>query len=329
MSLAAVELCAGAGGQALGLEAAGFEHEGVFEIDAEAVSTLRLNRPEWNAAVTDIRELSGKDFRGVDLLAGGLPCPPFSVAGKQLGSDDERDMFPTALRLVEEASPAAVMIENVPGFSRSRFHEYRNRVIAELRALGYAADWKILNASDYGVPQLRPRFLLVAVKERFAERFSWPQPSGITRTVGPVLRDLMGAGGWPGVEGWVKAADKIGPTIVGGSKKHGGPDLGPTRAKKAWLELRVDGKGLANHPPDKDFPVDGIPKLTIRMAARVQGFPDEWEFAGKKTASYRQVGNAFPPPVAAAVGANIAKALGQSPMAYTEAPLDSIMFQVA
>lgn len=93
------------------------------------------------------------------------------------------------------------------------------------------------------------------------------------------------------------------PTIVGGSKKHGGPDLGPSRARKAWAQLGVNGGTIADLAPDRDF--TEIPKLTVRMVARIQGFPDDWHFTGRKTAAYRQVGNAFPPPVAEAVGRSI------------------------
>jgi DNA (cytosine-5)-methyltransferase 1 len=99
----------------------------------------------------------------------------------------------------------------------------------------------------------------------------------------------------------------VAPALVGGSKKHGGADLGPTRAKEAWAKLGVDGRGVADAVPSKDF--NGMPRLTVRMAARIQGFPDSWQFAGRKTAAYRQVGNAFPPPVARAVGVAIAEAL--------------------
>ncbi len=98
--------------------------------------------------------------------------------------------------------------------------------------------------------------------------------------------------------------------MVGGSKKHGGPDLGPTRSRAAWAALGVDGRSLANEPPAADF--DGMPRLTVRMCARIQGFPDDWQFAGKKTPSYRQVSNAFPPPVAHAVSAQIASAIEQA-----------------
>lgn len=117
----------------------------------------------------------------------------------------------------------------------------------------------------------------------------------------------MESNGWPQARDWAKSADKVGPTIVGGSKKHGGPDLGPTRAKAAWLSLGVDGKGIANEAPAPDLV--GTTRLTVRMVARIQGFPDEWIFTGSKTAAYRQVGNAFPPPVAAAVATELAHLL--------------------
>jgi len=126
-------------------------------------------------------------------------------------------------------------------------------------------------------------------------------------TVGELLFDLMNEQAWRGALKWRERANDIAPTLVGGSKKHGGPDLGPTRAKAAWASLGVDGHGLANTPPEKNF--IGMPRLTIRMTARIQGFPDTWSFAGKKTAAYRQIGNAFPAPVARAVGASIIAAL--------------------
>ncbi len=139
----------------------------------------------------------------------------------------------------------------------------------------------------------------------------WPEGNPeSTPTVGEFLFDLLAEDGWIGAEEWKSKADKIGPTLVGGSKKHGGPDLGPTRARAEWESLGVDGRGLADFPPTVQF--QGMPRLTVRMTARLQGFPDSWNFAGKKTASYRQVGNAFPPPVANAVGVAISQALRAS-----------------
>jgi DNA (cytosine-5)-methyltransferase 1 len=306
--LTSLEICAGAGGQAIGLEAAGFEHVALVEVDHHACNTLRHNRPLWNVIEEDVRKFDGKPFKGIDLFAGGVPCPPFSVAGKQLGWDDERDLFPDALRLVEETRPKAVMIENVKGLMSKKFTNYRKQILRKLEKLGYLGDWKLVYAADYGVPQLRPRAILVGLKKAYWPYFDWPSQTEEKRlTVGEALYQQMKANGWEGAVTWKNKANDIAPTIVGGSKKHGGADLGPTRAKKAWLELGVNGKSLADEPPGPGF--EGIPKLTVRMAAIIQGFPEEWIFTGKKTASYRQVGNAFPPPVAKGIGAAIASAL--------------------
>lgn len=307
--LVAVEICAGGGGQALGLELAGFDHAAVVEIDQAACATLRTNRPDWNIIAADLRHFDGRPYRGIDLLAGGVPCPPFSIAGKQLGASDERDLFPEALRLVAETQPRAVMLENVRGLADPKFADYRLAIVAQLAQLGYLAEWRLLHASDFGVPQLRPRFVLVALRPQYVERFEWPAKTGNPPTVGSVLFDLMASRSWEGAAKWSQAASTIAPTVVGGSKKHGGPDLGPTRARRKWRELGVDGLGIAAEAPGPDFPKDGTPKLTVQMVARIQGFPDSWRFEGKKTAAYRQVGNAFPPPVATAVGRAIAQAL--------------------
>lgn len=311
--LTCVELCAGGGGQAIGLEAAGYDHLALVDIDARCVETLRLNRPGWSVYQQDIRTTAeSPEFLGKpDLLAAGLPCPPFSVAGKQLGSNDERDLFPAGLEIVEKLDPSAVMIENVRGFLSPVFSEYRERIRQRFHDLGYNADWRLTNACDFGVPQLRPRVVIVALKDDLWSGFTWPEPVFVSPpTVGEALYDLMAENGWEGAETWSSRASSIAPTIVGGSTKHGGPDLGPTRAKRAWAELGVDGRTIAEEAPEAGF--DGTPRLTVRMVARLQGFPDSWVFSGRKTAQYRQVGNAFPPPVAGAVASAIAECLADS-----------------
>lgn len=303
-----LEICAGAGGSALGIEQAGFEHVALIEIEAAACATLRLNRPEWNVLETDLRQFKGWPYIGVDLLSGGVPCPPFSKAGLQQGVDDERDLFPEALRLVEVCKPRAVMLENVPGLMENRFADYRAQIDARLAELGYQTDWRIFQAADFGVPQLRPRVLCVALQTDVALFFAWPTKADTAPvTVGAALRKMMASAGWEGADTWAERANKVGPTLVGGSKKHGGPDLGPTRARGEWAKLGVNGLGIANEPPPPGFV--GQPKLTVPMAAVIQGFPPDWTFSGKKTSAYRQVGNAFPPPVARAVATVIERAM--------------------
>jgi DNA (cytosine-5)-methyltransferase 1 len=194
-----------------------------------------------------------------------------------------------------------------------RFAAYRQHVKDRLTDLGYWSDWKLLEARDYGVPQLRPRFVLVALQSEEAQWFEWPEERPFIGTVGSVLFDLMNVHKWPGAEDWAAKAQGIAPTIVGGSKKHGGADLGPTRAKAAWKTLGVDAMGVADDAPGNNWDKHHIPKLTTEMVARIQGWEPgseyDWTFTGRKTSRYRQIGNAFPPPVARAIGESIANAL--------------------
>ncbi|MFC9495125.1 DNA cytosine methyltransferase [Streptomyces sp. NPDC056982] len=359
--LTSIEICAGAGGQAVGLHAAKFRHLALVEIDQHAAATLALNvreNPAWkwerehcliiNRDVNTFKPLeevpspsrkgkkgnSGKygeegDFLKpgeLDLLAGGVPCPPFSAAGKQLGRDDERDLFPKMLDLVEQLRPRAVMIENVRGLvePEPKFRYYRNHIKNRLRKSGYViCGWNVLEAQDFGVPQLRPRAILVAIRKDQYRGFDWPVPRKKITTVAQALEESMarrlGGKDSPLFKQWWDKASlgTVAPTLVGGSKKHGGADLGPTRAKKAWNALGVNGMGVANDEGkiiDRDRDLGSLaqergPMLTVEQAAIIQGFPKDWRFEGKKTAQYRQVGNAFPPLVAEAVGRAIAEAL--------------------
>lgn len=351
-----VEICAGAGGQAIGLHQAGFSHRALIEIDKDACATLRANLSKLKgSADCAVHELDLKLFtqneepepgqyniaslglrrNEIDLLAGGVPCPPFSLAGKQLGRDDERDLFPVMLEMVEALNPKAVMIENVRGLlePEEKFAPYREEILQQLKALGYVkCGWEVLEARNYRVPQLRPRAILVAMKEPYATIFGTRLPSGDESdmvTVADKLKDSMKErfDAFRGTEHedlaaraykrWLttaEAADTVAPTLVGGSKKHGGADLGPTRAKRAWKALGVNGLGVADEDPLVNperhlFNLDEGPMLTARQAALIQGFPSNWDITGRKTAAYRQVGNAFPPPVARAVGEAILAAL--------------------
>ncbi|MFC8725060.1 DNA cytosine methyltransferase [Streptomyces bacillaris] len=339
-----VEICAGAGGQALGLHEALFKHLALIEIDPHAVQTLRANvegNKAWDGCLVkqaDLTKLAPKGLRlelglepgDLDLLAGGVPCPPFSVAGKQLGRDDERDLFPNMLDLVDELEPKAVMIENVRGLlePREKFQGYREELLERLESMGYEkCYWEVLEAKNYGVPQLRPRAILVALKSEYLPFFAQTQPKKLpVRTVGEALEATMASRfaevddprAEEALKEWRRKASKgVAPTLVGGSKKHGGADLGPTRAKKAWEALGVCGLGVANDSEEmkrqgsheRDLFATAGPKLTVEQAAIIQGFPPTWKFKGRKTAAYRQVGNAFPPPVAQAVGEQIIAAL--------------------
>lgn len=315
-----VEICAGAGGQSLGLHKAGFRHELAIELDESAAHTLRSNlqrlQDDADVRVGDVADdglWNPEAYEGVDLLAGGVPCPPFSVAGRQLGSQDERDLFAWAVELAGRVQPRGLLLENVRGLSMPRFAGYRQAVAERLGEFGYWSEWKLLHASDFGVPQLRPRFVLIALRAEDADYFAWPEPEEEAATVGKTLRELMNEHKWRHLEEWVEGAQGIGPTIVGGSKKHGGADLGPTRAKQAWAKLGVDAHGVADDAPVRDAPPPSVkrPRLTNTMVAAIQGWGPEypWSFEGRKTSVYRQIGNAFPPPVAHRLGEAIRSAL--------------------
>lgn len=208
--LTCVEICAGTGGQALGLAMAGFVHVALVEYEKDYCEVLKQNRPEWNVICADDYHFDGHPYKGVDLLAGGVPCPPFSVAGKQLGQDDERDLFPEAIRLIKEIQPRAVMLENVRGFLDPSFNEYREHILSSIRKLGYTADIKLLNASDYGVSQLRPRVVIVGIRNDELGRFSYPDgvPNSAP-TVGERLYDLTAQNGWIGAKQWKKMPIKL------------------------------------------------------------------------------------------------------------------------
>lgn len=313
--LKSLEICASAGGAALGLSEAGFEHAALIELDKDACATLRFNRPKWPVIPQDVREVKGLDYAGVDLLSGGVPCQPFSVGGYRLGGKDERDLFPEALRLVKEIRPRAVLLENVPGLSHEPFAAYRDAIMCELINEGYQAWWQLIKACEHGVPQERPRFVLVAIRRYWADGFRWPETlPGPAPTVGDVLYPLMAERGWPGADAWRVGAQGIAPTLTGNAgKTGGGPDLGQTGAKKVWPKLGVNPLGIAETAPGTDgqyqrsktlwrAAVDPGPMLTVPMTARLQGFPDWWQIQGTKTSAYCQVAAAFPPPVARALG---------------------------
>jgi DNA (cytosine-5)-methyltransferase 1 len=188
----------------------------------------------------------------------GLPCPPFTSAGRQLGEADERNLFPAAFRIIQEVQPEAVMIENVRALLDKRFAPYRDLIADRLCGLGYEVRFELLNAADFGVPQNRPRVFIIGLRPQYVSAFEMPAEEPRRTTVADALFDLMQS--WAGAEEWRKIAVGIAPALVGGSKKHGGPDLAPTRARAAWAALGVDGRGIADHPPAEDFA--GYPSFT-------------------------------------------------------------------
>ena len=253
-----VEICAGAGGQSLGLELAGFEHELSVELDPDACGTLRHNRPHWKVAVGDVASpgvWNPAEYAGVDLLAGGVPCPPFTIAGKQLGATDERDLFAWAVELCGVVKPRALLLENVRGLSRCRGSPPTGSTCSTgSPSSATSPTGGCCTPRTTGSRSCGPGSSSSRCGRRTSPTSPGPQPQGTPATVGETLLDLMAANGWRGAAAWAKKANDIAPTIVGGSKKHGGADLGPTRAKRAWRELGVDALGLADAAPSAGRP---------------------------------------------------------------------------
>lgn len=308
-----LEICAGAGGQAIGLHAAGFRHAALVEVNEDAAATIEANQPDWTVIQEDIRAVDLDRYKGIDLLAGGVPCQPFSSSGEQLGEDDERDLFPDALKLIRKLKPKAIMLENVTGLFHTPNSLYRLKILSDLSRSGYDAEWRIVKGVDFGLCQKRQRAILVGFKRGIMHRFRWPQALKATApTVGETLRDLMGANGWAGVEAWVRKANDYAPTLIGGSQKKRGIDLAQQKSRESWTKIGVNPNGKADSAPGPDTPLDHLPKLTLRMMARIQDFPDDWHFRGSELQQFHQIANAFPPRMARAVGYSILRALSGS-----------------
>jgi DNA (cytosine-5)-methyltransferase 1 len=346
--LSVVELCAGAGGMSLGLENAGFHPLALFEFDKHAAASLRLNRPLWNVIEGDIRDVDFTPFRshGVDLLVGGLPCQPYSVDGKGLGKDDPRDLLLDGARAVREMQPRAFVFENVAGLLHARHADHLGSFLRQLKKAGYSVQIVRMEAEGYGVAQERTRMLFVGMRSDKMAAFRAPPTFPKWRSnLGDVLEDLMAANGWSGAKAWADAlrnqlvvrngVEKVGAlasTVVG---RKGG-----SREKEAarWARKGIDISTVADAAPtqeqaDKAGP-GFLPQLTLRMRARLQGFPDWWDFVGGKDSTARQVGNAVPPVIGHAIGLAVRSALTSKVFDYsimlreTNGPGESLLREV-
>ncbi|MFI7675605.1 DNA cytosine methyltransferase [Actinophytocola sp. NPDC049390] len=315
-----MDVCSGAGGLALGLEQAGFEPVLLLDILEVACESLKLNRPEWDVRQLELRAFNPVDEQqvyDVDLLSAGLPRVQAAAVGRSRGSAEEVELLEATIMLMHGMRPRALLIENLADLvEKDRFRSARDFVEAELEHLGYRYTWFVVNAADYGVPQDRRQGMLVALEGDLMDNFA--QPPRIMEppvTVGDALGESMAARGWTQAHEWALHADRIAPTLVGGSWSRGGGDLGPSGTKKAWQRMGVNGGSIADEVPGPeyswrpDLAQADLVRLTVDQAARLQGFPPDWKFVGRKTARYRQVGNASPPPVGRAVGEALRSAL--------------------
>ncbi|WP_329437822.1 DNA cytosine methyltransferase [Streptomyces canus] len=317
----AVDVCAGVGGQALGLEQAGFTIQATVDIDADSCVTLHHNRPDWHVIHEDIRRVDTTEhsrLNAVDLLCCGLPRSPYTMAGLQQAMSDPRDALEAALEMALVVRPRVLLLENIPTFQTdARFGEPRKRIQHAAQALGYELAWGSLQATDFETPQNRVHGFVVAMAPRDMRRFSWPTPTGRPApSLGQTLLKSMAARGWPQAAQWAARAEAPAPLIVGGATGRGGADLGPSRAKAQWARVGVYGGSIGDDVPGPDFRLDldaeprhGLPRLTVEQVALLQGLPDEWTIRGKKTSAYRQVSQAVPPRLARELGQRIIAAL--------------------
>ncbi|WP_112466940.1 DNA cytosine methyltransferase [Streptomyces triticisoli] len=318
--LVSVDVCSGAGGLALGLERAGFDPVLLLDHKRQACETLRWNRPPWNVLEMDLLDFDPVEHQesyDVDLLSAGLPRVQSSATKRRPDSGLELGLLKATVYLMHAMQPRALLIENVPGLvDDPAFEEVRAFIRNELAHLHYGLHWFVVNAADFGVPQDRKQGVLVALKEPFARNFCIPAPTVSQHvTVGEALRPSMSARGWIGAEAWAAQADQLAPTLVGGSERRGGADLGLSGTKRAWARMGINGGALSNEVPGRDgvqeSDTSGSPlkKITVDQAAALQSFPTDWIITGRKTVRYRQIAHASPPPVGEALGKAIAEAL--------------------
>ncbi|OEV27746.1 5-methylcytosine methyltransferase [Streptomyces nanshensis] len=329
-----VDVCAGGGGLALGLEHAGFAPLLLLDQKPVACDTLRMNRPAWHVLEEDLLEFvpsQHQEIDDVDLLSAGLPRVKSSATFARTESEVELRLLQATVDLAHAVRPRALLIENVPELvDAPGFQPIRDFIRKGLDHLGYRFRWFVLNAADFGVPQDRKQGVLVALKNQYFDAFRPPDATVREhRSVGQALHRSMAMGGWRDADRWAAQALSVAPTLVGGSDRRGGADLGLTGTKRAWARMGVDGGTVADNVPGPDFAWtpetgrQGMVKITTSQAALLQGFPSDWGFAGKKTARYRQIGHASPPPVGRELGLAIRAALGPpaaSLAGYTSTP---------
>lgn len=371
-----VELFSGAGGLALGLEAAGFEHAALVELNRDACATLRLNRPNWNIIESDVRKIRFTDLGPVHFVAGGPPCQPFSIGGKARGYDDTRDMFPQAVRAVRELRPQAFMFENVRGLLRQAFQNYVEYIRLQLTypdfptshniswdanlqrlqkhhtsrrrndGLTYQVSIHLANAADYGVPQHRHRVFFVGFRSDLDAKWFFPTPTAsseellrekylsgkywedhqlskpsttppnlerrVTRMTEPSLFAMPSR--WQTVRDALKGlphprkdSSFLNHIFQPGAKSYPGHTGSrwdePAKALKAGDHGVPGGENMLNYGNGK------VRYFSVRESARIQTFPDDYEFSGSWTESMRQLGNAVPVLLAEAVASSISRNL--------------------
>ncbi len=327
-----IELFAGAGGLALGVEKAGFDNLGLIEFDKDAADTLKKNRPNWNVINDDIANISCLDLEKyfsinkgeLDLLSGGAPCQAFSYAGKRLGLEDARGtLFYHYAVFLEKLQPKMFLFENVRGLLTHNHGKTYTTMLNIFEKTGYVIDKQILNAWEHGAPQKRERLITIGIRKDLIGKIKYTFPE--SHKYKPVLRDvLLDCPEGPGVQYGDKKRKIFELVPAGGYWRDIDPKIAKEYMKSCWdmeggrtgilrrMSLDEPSLTVLTSPSQKQtercHPLEARP-FTVRENARIQTFPDDWEFCGNVSSQYKQVGNAVPVSLAYDIAKEIKESL--------------------
>lgn len=329
-----LELFAGCGGLAKGLELAGFEHAGLLEINRQACESLRMNFDSCLVHEMDVKRVDFHEFNGVDLVSGGPPCQPFSLGGLAKANNDARDMFPQAIRAISEIKPRGFMFENVKGLLRAKFAPYFNYIILRLsfpdcvqedgeawhshlerlkgivngahyEGLRYNVQYKLLNAADYGVPQVRERVFIVGLREDVKTAWTWPEKVCVELDSRVPIASAL-AGVPDPIVNPDYAEDHV---FIDGARVypgHTGSDFSkPSKTIKAGAHGVPGGENMLR------FADGSLRYMTVHEAKLIQTFPPDYRIAGSWGEALRQIGNAVPVMLAQCVGRRMHQVLAE------------------
>lgn len=322
-----IELFAGAGGMALGLEKAGFDTKMLVEYDKDCVATLRKNRPKWNVIHDDIHEINFKGMKA-DVVTGGFPCQAFSHAGHKLGFEDTRGtLFYEFARAVKEIKPKIFLAENVEAILRNQDGKTIETIMDVLGSFGYDIRYEILNAVDYDVAQKRKRVIFIGTKKGI--KFQYPKPSKKRVTLRDALKGVPKSQGStysdekikllkhvPAGGSWVNMPIEVQKKYMGKSFYSTGGRRGMGR-RIAWDEPCLTLTCSPGQKMTERCHPEEVRPFTIREYARIQTFPDSWKFVGSISSQYKQIGNAVPINLAKAVAKELCKSLINSEIVAT------------
>ena len=320
LGLTSLSLFSGGGGLDLGFERAGFTHSASYEWLDDAGRTLEMNRPDWEVHRGEDGDVQGVDWKRfkneVDVLHGGPPCQPFSMAGKQRGALDPRDMWPEFVRAVKTIKPRAFVGENVAALSTARFADYVEQVILSPLSASYHIQQVTLFAHEFGVPQLRKRIFFVGFRRK-ADAAAWQRPAathyrpggepveGLAPTMG--IREALGL---PDT-----GYDDLSPTIRSGlsGPRHTTSILNSVSAQRRFRALQIWGSGVAatREAAQAFVAKHDDYRLSVPEVGLLQAFPEDWKFSGATYMQLGQIGNAVPPALGYAVASSVASVLAR------------------